>query len=48
LAGLGTGYVPQQAIIMAGTLLGTVPVLIVFAILGNQIVGGVMQGGIKG
>jgi cellobiose transport system permease protein len=33
---------------MAGTLIGTVPVLIVFAILGRQIVGGVMQGAIKG
>jgi cellobiose transport system permease protein len=29
-------------------LIGTVPVLIVFAILGRQIVGGVMQGAIKG
>jgi len=48
LAGLGTGYVPQQSIIMAGTLVGTVPVLIVFAILGRQIVGGIMQGAIKG
>jgi cellobiose transport system permease protein len=48
LAGLGGGYVPQQAVIMAGTLLGTVPVLIVFAILGRQIVGGIMQGAIKG
>ncbi len=48
LAGLGTGYVPQQAVIMAGTLVGTVPVLIVFAILGRHIVGGIMQGAIKG
>jgi cellobiose transport system permease protein len=48
LAGLGGGYVPQQAVIMAGTLLGTVPVLIVFAILGRQIVGGIMQGAVKG
>jgi cellobiose transport system permease protein len=48
LAGLGTGYIPQQSVIMAGTLIGTVPVLIVFAILGRQIVGGIMQGAIKG
>jgi cellobiose transport system permease protein len=48
LAGLGTGYVPQRSIIMAGTLLGTLPVLVVFAILGKQIVGGIMQGAVKG
>jgi cellobiose transport system permease protein len=48
LAGLGKGYVPQQSIIMAGTFLGTVPVLIVFGILGRQIVGGIMQGAVKG
>jgi cellobiose transport system permease protein len=48
LAGLGTGYVPDQAIIMAGTLVGTLPVLVVFAVLGRQIVGGIMQGAVKG
>lgn len=48
LAGLGTGYVPQQSIIMAGTLLGTLPVLVVFLVLGRQIVGGIMQGAVKG
>jgi cellobiose transport system permease protein len=48
LAGLGSGYVPQQSVIMAGTLLGTLPVLIVFTILGKQIVGGIMQGAVKG
>jgi cellobiose transport system permease protein len=48
LAGLGSGYVPQQSIIMAGTLVGTLPVLVVFALLGRQIVGGIMQGAVKG
>ena len=33
---------------MVGTLRGTVHVLIVFALLGRQIVGGIMQGAIKG
>ncbi|HZC71763.1 MAG TPA: carbohydrate ABC transporter permease [Jatrophihabitans sp.] len=46
--GLASGYAPQQSVIMAGTLYGTVPVLIVFAVLGKQIVGGIMQGAIKG
>jgi cellobiose transport system permease protein len=45
---LATGYAPEQSIIMAGTLYGTVPVLIVFAFLGKQIVGGIMQGAVKG
>jgi len=45
---LATGYAPQQSIVMAGTLYGTVPVLIVFALLGRHIVGGIMQGAVKG
>lgn len=45
---LATGYAPEQSIIMAGTLYGTIPVLIVFALLGRQIVGGIMQGAVKG
>ena len=48
LNSLGNGYVPDQSVIMAGTLVGTVPVLVVFALLGRQIVGGIMQGAIKG
>ena len=48
LAGLGTGYVPSQAIIMAGTLVGTLPILVVFVLLGRQIVGGIMHGAVKG
>jgi cellobiose transport system permease protein len=48
LAGLGSGYIPQQAVIMGGTLLCTFPVLVVFALLGRQIVGGIMQGAVKG
>lgn len=45
---LATGYAPQQAIVMAGTLYGTIPVLLAFAFLGKHIVGGVMQGAVKG
>jgi cellobiose transport system permease protein len=45
---LATGYAPQQSIIMAGTIYGTMPVLVVFALLGRQIVGGIMQGAVKG
>ena len=45
---LASGYAPQQSIVMAGTLYGTIPVLIAFAFLGKHIVGGVMQGAVKG
>lgn len=45
---LGGGYVHDQSVIMAGALLGTLPVLLVFGFLGRQIVGGIMQGAVKG
>ncbi|MBV2357574.1 carbohydrate ABC transporter permease [Streptomyces sp. J2-1] len=48
LNSLGTGYVPDQAVIMAGALLGTLPLLIAFLLFGKQIVGGIMQGAVKG
>ncbi|MFD0315200.1 carbohydrate ABC transporter permease [Streptomyces flavalbus] len=44
----GRGYTPDQSLIMAGALLGTLPLLLVFAIFGKQIVGGIMQGAVKG
>jgi cellobiose transport system permease protein len=40
--------VPDRSIILAGTLIGTVPVLVVFALLGKQIVGGILEGAVKG
>ncbi|MFL4950288.1 carbohydrate ABC transporter permease [Streptomyces sp. MMS24-I31] len=48
IAGLGRGYTPDQSLIMAGALLGTLPLLLVFAVFGKQIVGGIMQGAVKG
>ncbi|GHF36343.1 sugar ABC transporter permease [Streptomyces mashuensis] len=48
LTGLGRGYVPDQAVVMAGALLGTLPLLLAFALLGRRITGGVMQGALKG
>ncbi|WP_227870163.1 MULTISPECIES: carbohydrate ABC transporter permease [Streptomyces] len=48
LTGLGRGYVPDQGVIMAGALLGTLPLLIAFAVFGRQIVGGIMHGALKG
>ncbi|GHJ28078.1 sugar ABC transporter permease [Streptomyces hygroscopicus subsp. sporocinereus] len=48
LNGLGRGYIPDQSVIMAGALLGTLPLLIAFVLFGKQIVGGIMQGAVKG
>ncbi|MFJ3904220.1 carbohydrate ABC transporter permease [Streptomyces sp. NPDC090025] len=48
LTGLGRGHIPDPSVVMAGALLGTVPLLLVFAVLGRQIVGGVMGGAVKG
>ncbi|MFC9063718.1 carbohydrate ABC transporter permease [Streptomyces harbinensis] len=48
LTNLGRGYVPDQGVIMAGALLGTLPLLIAFVLFGKQIVGGIMHGAIKG
>lgn len=48
LTGLGRGYIPDQAVIMAGAFLGTLPLLVAFVVFGKQIVGGIMQGAVKG
>lgn len=48
LNNLGGGYVPDHSIVMAGTLLCTLPLLLIFLFLGRQIVGGIMQGAVKG
>jgi cellobiose transport system permease protein len=48
LNNLGSGYVPDTAVIMAGTLVGTLPVIVVFLLLGRQIVSGIIAGAVKG
>ena len=35
LNNLGSGYVPDTSVIMAGTLVGTLPVIVVFLLLGR-------------
>jgi cellobiose transport system permease protein len=44
----GTAYVPDYALILTGTFISIVPLLFVFLLLGRQIIGGIMQGAIKG
>ncbi|UWE10577.1 carbohydrate ABC transporter permease [Actinacidiphila bryophytorum] len=48
LAGIGGGYNVDESVIMAGAVVTTVPLLVVFAVFGKRIVGGVMQGAVKG
>lgn len=48
LAGLGTGWSTDWSVIMAGALIGTLPLLLVFVLFGRQIVGGITQGAVKG
>ncbi len=45
---LQASYFKDMALIMAGVVLATAPLLILFAILGRQLVSGVMQGAVKG
>ena len=47
LSRLSGGYYTDQALVMAGTLLGTVPLIVVFILFGRQIIGGIMEGGVK-
>jgi cellobiose transport system permease protein len=35
-------------LVLTGTVLATVPLLVVFVVLGKQIIGGIMQGAVKG
>jgi len=47
LSRLSGGYYTDQALVMAGTLLATVPLVLVFVLFGRRIVGGIMEGGVK-
>ncbi|MBB6473206.1 cellobiose transport system permease protein [Sphaerisporangium rubeum] len=48
LSTLAAGYVSDYALSLAGTALGTLPLVFVFALLGKQVIGGIMQGAVKG
>jgi cellobiose transport system permease protein len=48
LAGLGSGnHTIDHAIVVTGCLVATLPLLLVFAVLGKQIVGGITAGAVK-
>jgi cellobiose transport system permease protein len=48
LSALASGYVQDYALGLTGTALATLPLLVVFSLLGKQIIGGIMQGAVKG
>jgi cellobiose transport system permease protein len=41
-------YIPDYALIMTATFISILPLLVVFLVLGRQIIGGIMQGAVKG
>jgi len=45
---LQSGYYVDYSLVLAGTTLATIPVLVVFVLLGRHIVAGIMQGAVKG
>ena len=47
LSTLAAGYFQDYALILAATAVATLPILVVFAVLGRQIVGGIMEGAVK-
>jgi cellobiose transport system permease protein len=41
-------YTPDYSLILTGCFISILPLLLVFLLLGRQIVGGIMQGAVKG
>ncbi|GHJ48380.1 sugar ABC transporter permease [Catellatospora sp. TT07R-123] len=48
LSTLASGYVADFSLTLTGAFIATVPLLVVFVVLGRQIIGGIMQGAVKG
>ena len=48
LALTGQGQTTDYALVLAGTAMATIPLLILFALSGRQLVAGIMQGAVKG
>ncbi|MFG3436200.1 carbohydrate ABC transporter permease [Nonomuraea sp. NPDC047897] len=48
LSTLASGYVNDYVLGLAGTAVGTLPLVLVFVLFGKQIIGGIMQGAVKG
>jgi cellobiose transport system permease protein len=48
LSQLASGYVRDFTLGLTGTAVATLPLVLVFVLLGKQIIGGIMQGAVKG
>ena len=48
LSTLAAGSYMDYTLVLAGTALGTLPILVVFAVFGRRIIGGIMEGAVKG
>ena len=44
----GGNYIPDYSLILTGTFVSILPLLAIFHVLGRQIIGGIMQGAVKG
>ena len=42
------GYFNDYSLVLAGTMLATIPLLVLFVFAGRQLVSGIMQGAVKG
>lgn len=47
LSRLSSGYYTDQSLVMAGTLMATLPLLVVVAFFGRQLISGIMDGAVK-
>jgi cellobiose transport system permease protein len=45
---LASGYVQDYALVLTGAFISIIPLLAIFVLLGRQIIGGIMQGAVKG
>ncbi len=48
LSTLSSGYIADFSLVLAGATIAIFPLLVVFALLGRRIIGGIMQGAVKG
>jgi cellobiose transport system permease protein len=48
LSTLAAGKFMDYTLVLAGTALATLPILVVFAVFGRRIIGGIMEGAVKG
>jgi cellobiose transport system permease protein len=45
---LQSGYVQDYSLVFAGTFVSILPLIVIFLVLGRQIIGGIMKGAVKG